>query len=565
MTVTHNGIRSVGDLVAQAATRNPGAIAVTDTRGATSYGDLIGARDRIVADLRALDIVPGEVVAVRPHPGSELIAALLAVWHGGAVTLPLDPTQPAARQEQLIADSGARLVIDGDPGETASVSLRPTPGRACAAGAAYIIYTSGSTGNPKGVICSQDALTAVATAQHRAFGITPADRVAQIAPWSVDAALSELTAALTVGAALHITHPDDRYPGPPLQEHLERSGATVLIATPSSLRALDTTGLGHVRLVLSAGEALTYDVAQQWAPGRRLLNGYGVTEGTIWSTYAEIQPSQLVPGSPLPIGTAIDGTVLHVLDEAGHPVSPGETGELYLGGRAVAIGYLDAGLTAERFLDTGDGRVFRTGDHVRLAADGMLSFSGREDDQVKLGGHRVELGEVRAVLLRHPSIGDCVVRRDGDRLVGYYTPTESHPFDRHEVTNWLEELLPLHMVPTMYIQLAALPLTAWGKVDVAALPDPAQVLESLPERQPRPASVTEEALMSMLRVLLESADIFPSDDIFMLGMTSLKVARLMSQIKDRFGVSIVPVDIFEAPTVAELAELVSDLAAVPAL
>jgi len=530
------------------------ANAVADAHGVVDTATLSVIVDACADSLRVRGIQPGEPVAVRVPPSAAGIGAVLGVWLAGGVLVPLDPTQPLLRQQQILDAVGVRLVISaGADTHSCAVTDTGNPARTIGAGsdAAYVIHTSGSTGVPKGVVCTHTALVNVVRAQRDVFQLGPADRVAQLAPWCVDAFLFEVLLALTAGARLDIAKPDDRYPGPPVERFLGNGRATTIVATPSVLRALDPHQLPDLRLVISAGEALPPDLARTWAAGHRLVNAYGVTEATIWSTYAELDEKTLAAGGPVLLGQPIPGCSLTILDP-----HPDGAGELCIAGDGLALGYLDRkDLTTERFPIGPHGRVFRTGDLVIREDPDHLRFVGRDDEQVKLGGLRVELGEVRHVLTQHPDVHDCAVRQDGNRLVAYVVPAVG-AVHRHALTEWMEQRLPIQMVPSLYVPMTKLSLTAWGKLDITALPSPADAVAAQQEPETEPESSTQTRLAHIASELLDLPSISLRDDLFLLGMTSLTMARFLRRVIDDLHAEIEPIDVFENPTIAELAVIV---------
>ncbi|MFD7663837.1 non-ribosomal peptide synthetase [Streptomyces sp. NPDC059788] len=594
---TGAGGACVPDMVEEHVRRRPTAAAVDAADGRIDYAALSARAGLCARELRRRGIRPGEPVAVRMTPSAAGVGALLGVLRSGGVLVPLDPVQPPLRQREITGLAGVRLTLSEGAGtEPYAVTDNGNAPRTLGAtpGAAYVIHTSGSTGTPKGVVCTHAALANVAHAQRTVFGITPGDRVAQLAPWCVDAFLFEITLALTAGACLHVATPDDRYPGPPLERFLTRTRATAAVITPSGLRALRPEQVPGLHLVVSAGEALLPGPARTWAAGRRLVNAYGVTEGTIWTSYAELDDETLGrydgtaghddgtaghddgtaghddgtaghgdetagSGNSVPLGRPIPGCSLTVLDRQLRPVPPGTPGEAYIGGAGLAAGYLDHDeLTAERFPATPTGRAFRTGDIVVRDAAGGLRFVGRDDEQVKLGGVRIELGEVRHVLSRHPTVHDCTVRRDGPRLVAYVVPRQDAAVDRYALTEWLEQRLPIQMVPSLYVPMAALPLTPWGKLDVTALPAPDKEVAAQQDRTSTPGTATESWLTALAATLLGVPAVSPRDDLFLIGMTSVTMARLLRQVIEDLGVDLDPVDVFENPTPAELATVLDE-------
>jgi amino acid adenylation domain-containing protein len=560
MSQTSDTVPTVLDIIAQHVKRSPDKLGIVSTASALTYAQLDSEIEKCADSLREYNIQRNEVVVIRSTPSAAFVCAAFGVLRAHGVLLLLDPSQPQHLQDRLISNVRARLIISAHD-ENCSLTISSTVQSprivSAASDVAYLIYTSGSTGTPKAVVCSHRGLSNVALGQLEIFQLKPEDRVAQIAPWSVDAALFEMILALGSGASLHIADQEARYSGRPLEQFLAREQASVMVATPSTLRALSPPLIPSVRLVISAGEALLPDVARPWV-NRRLFNAYGVTEGTIWSTCSLITEATLMTKSAsLPIGHAIPGCTVSVLDTTLRPVNVGEQGEIFIGGAGVAVGYMDVPESiGERFVTTPVGRMFRTGDIALCSEAGDISFVGREDEQVKLGGLRVELGEVRQVLTNYPAVRECAICVDGGRLVAYVVFGEGVKPESPAIIRWLEERLPRHMVPTLYIPVTHLPMTAWGKLDRSALKSPVQAIAERSRPSPSRGSSTESSLIQILREALELPAISPRDDLFMLGMTSLSMTIFISQASDKLGVAIDSVDVFEHPTVIELATLI---------
>jgi amino acid adenylation domain-containing protein len=526
---------------------NPGADALITSDDRLTYGALDRASDRWATTLYKRGVQPQDVVGVALPRSAVAISAAIGVLKARGVLLMIDSTHPPMRRARLTTEAGCAFVIDGETELSAddapAPATPPYPGDA-----AYVVFTSGSTGAPKGVVCEHQSLANVVAAQRALLNVGTGDRVALIAPVSVDAFIMELTLGLTSGATVCFADEGQRHPGLPLRRFLRSASVTTLIATPTTLRSLVPEEHFTLQLVISAGESLDTELARQWAPGRRLVNHYGPTEATIWSTHAEICGNE----TEIPLGEPIPGVRVDVLRPDGSPADVGETGEIYLGGVGIARGYLNAPAD-NAFVTMAWGRAYRTGDWAVRRADGSLIFAGRRDDQVKLGGLRIELGEVRNHLLQHPAVEDAVIRMHAGRLVAYMTGPGIEGFNRDELILFMEDRLPMQLVPTTYIALSALPTTNWGKVDVAALPDPADVLLRPVEQVQMPRTPTQRYLVALARELTEiSASV--TDDLFMLGLNSILVARLIDRIDRDLGVELAPFDIFENSTIVALAE-----------
>ncbi|MEV6875260.1 non-ribosomal peptide synthase/polyketide synthase [Amycolatopsis sp. NPDC051128] len=418
---------------------------------------------------------------------------------------------------------------------------------------AYVIYTSGSTGTPKGVVVTHAGLASFSGAEIDHFDVRPGDRVLQFSSPSFDASVLELCMALPAGAALVVPPPGPLL-GDQLAEVLRDRGVTHALIPPVAMASVPDVALPALRTLVAGGEACPADLVARWAPGRRMINAYGPTEVTVVATWSD----PLEPGATPPIGRPIRNARAHVLDAALRPVPIGVAGELYVSGPGLARGYLNRpGLTASRFLADPFGapgtRMYRTGDLVRWRADGVLEFLGRADDQVKIRGFRVEPGEIEAVLRAHPAVRDAAVLAIDQRLVAYVV---AGPADMAGVREHVAATLPGHLVPSAFVPLDALPLTANGKLDRRALPAPAA-----PEagaEYAAPETETEEVLAAIWAEALGIDRVGVEDNFFALGGDSVRSLRITSMTKSAFDVELTPKDVLTAGTVLALAELVEE-------
>ncbi|WKX69271.1 non-ribosomal peptide synthetase [Streptomyces sp. XD-27] len=486
------------------AARAPRATAVVTADEELDYATLNARANRLAHHLIAHGVGQGDLVALALPRTAQLPVALLAVLKSGAGYLPLDPGYPAERVAAMLADARPALVLattatagalpdDGPcprllldlPETAAALARRPVTDPDAAAFPralpAYVIYTSGSTGRPKGVVVPRGALDNFLSDMGARFALGGDDRLAAVTTIAFDIAALEMYLPLLAGAAVVLADEDTVRDPAALASLLERTGATVMQATPSLWQTLVATrpealdGL----CALVGGEALPEALAARLRRRcRRVTNLYGPTETTIWSTAAEVGEAD----GPPPIGRPMANTRVYVLDRGLGPVPPGVAGELYITGDGLARGYLGrAALTAERFVACPYGpagsRMYRTGDLARWRADGQLEFLGRVDHQVKIRGFRVELGEIETVLADRPDVARAVVvvREDipGDlRLTGYVVPAPGSAVEAAELRTAAAAHLPHFMVPSAIITLEALPLTPNGKLDRAALPAP---------------------------------------------------------------------------------------------
>ncbi|MET7511612.1 amino acid adenylation domain-containing protein [Streptomyces albidoflavus] len=553
-------------LFAQQVARTPDRTALVHEGEHLTYAELDERANRLAHWLRQRGAGPETVVGVSLPRSCDLVVALLGVLKSGSPYLPLDRGYPAQRIAYMLENARPLLVLealpdlDGLPGTELSgtTGLRPDH-------PAYVIYTSGSTGRPKGVVVPHRAIVNRLLWMRSEYGLTPEDRVLQKTPAAFDVSVPEFFGPLTAGATLVMARPDGHRDPEYLSEVIRRERITTVHFVPSMLQAFlaeptaaECTGL---RRVLCSGEELPAGVAERFREllDAELLNMYGPTETTVEVTAWPYAPVGDRAG--LPIGHPAWNTRLYVLDDRLQPVAPGVAGELYLGGAQLARGYLGRpDLTADRFVacpfEPGQ-RMYRSGDVVRWGADGALEFVGRADDQVKVRGFRIETGEVETVLAACAGVAQCavVVRDDagGRRLVAYVVPaTDASAVTPDLLSAHLSAALPEYMVPTAFVTLDALPVTPSGKLDRAALPAP--VFGAGAGAGRGPATVQEEILCGLFAEVLGMAEVGVGDDFFALGGHSLLATRLVNRVRAAFGCELSVRAVFEAPSVALLAE-----------
>ncbi|MFD7828634.1 amino acid adenylation domain-containing protein [Kitasatospora sp. NPDC059803] len=558
---------------ASAVRRFPERPAVRTGGRTVSYRELDGLTAALAARL-----APGGTVAVTGRDRLDHVVALLAVLRAGATYLPLDREAPEERNRWITEDAGASLALGGE--ELTELS-ELSDGAAAGAGAGYVIYTSGTTGRPKGVHVPLAALTGHLAAAVRTFGLTEQDVVLQFARPTVDVAVEQVLGALSAGACLVL--PEHQLLSPAeLLDLLDAEGVTVANLAAGYFQDVVAALGGRVprtlRLMISGSDKLEPATAAAWwaATGVPLLNAYGPTETVVTATTHRLAGEQ--PEAGVPIGTALGGRRLYVLDERLRPVPPGTAGELYVGGPLLASGYLGRpGLTADRFVadpfvapladppaDPGGpapaapsgapgARMYRTGDVVRRTTeDGPLEFVGRSDHQVKVRGFRVEPGEIEQVLAGYPGVTGCVVVAREGRLAGYLTGAAPQ---YAEARAWLAERLPEHMIPATLTALDAFPLTGGGKVDRQALPEPQAAPEGQPTGRP-PRTPAEQLIAAVWADVLGVPEVGADDNFFHLGGDSLTAVRVVGRVFDVFGM-VSPYTIFDAPTLAEFAAAVT--------
>jgi len=570
------GCGSILPLFESWAALAPDAPAVSQGDRRLTYGELDLQAGRLARRLRRLGVGPETRVGVVAERAPELIVALLGILEAGGAYVPIDPAYPQERRAFMLADSGAVLLEEvEDDKDSKDGKDRRIPE---AEQLAYVLYTSGSTGRPKGVMGSHGALARYVEAVRSVYGIGPGDRVLQFCSTSFDTSLEEIVACLACGAELVLR--TDAMLGS-VATFLESCGAqgVTVLSLPTAYwheiaAKVETEGLSlppGLRLVILGGERTLLSRVAAWrrsAPERpRLLNTYGVTESTIVSTATDLAvPSPAEARGEVSIGRAIRGTEILLLDREGLPVPMGTAGELLLGGALLARGYLGRpDLTAERFVPhpfakEPGARLYRTGDLARALPDGQLEFAGRADRQIKVRGYRIEVEEIEARLLRHPEVESAVVvvreDRPGEKLIAAYLVPRSFPGPAPAALRvFVRETLPDYMTPSAYVPLAALPLTPNGKLDRGALPVPESAL-AVDESLAAPSDPIEELLAGIWAEVLGRDRVGVRDDFFALGGHSLLATQVVSRIRGVLNAGIALRQLFEAPTVAELARVV---------
>jgi amino acid adenylation domain-containing protein len=564
---------SIAELVAERAAAAPDAVAVEDGDRSLTYRELEQASAGVAAALRERGVEDEEVIGVCLPRSWRAVCAFLGVIRAGAAYVPISPDYPARRKQQLLELADARCVLTdagavaGLPSDCESLDLETLARREAEAPAtsggdrlAYVLFTSGSTGTPKGVEITHANLMHLFTSGSDLLPVS-GDTVLGVAPIEFDIAALETWGALVAGARLVLVppgRPDPRAVGRLIAERDVTFAFFAAGLFEQVVRAA-VRDLGGMRLIAAGGDVMSPAAARavlQAHPGVRVLNGYGPTETSIIASSFEVED---VDGAPLPIGRALPGYELHVLDEEGEPVAAGEPGELWIGGPGVARGYRnDPRRTADRFrpdpfADRGEARMYGSGDLVRLRPDGELEFLGRRDHQVKIAGHRVEPGEVEQVLGAHPEVNQAAVVAREDvaghkRLVAYVSLRDGAGADPEVLPHHLAERLPAYMLPASIEVLPELPLTERGKIDRRALPAPRQGSGGAATATGRAGEVAD-----LMSELLGVEAIGGEDDFFGLGGDSLLAIQLVGRLRDRFDADLDVGTVFEARTASQLA------------
>ncbi|MEV4050689.1 non-ribosomal peptide synthetase [Amycolatopsis sp. NPDC049688] len=576
----------VPELVARFARTHPDRAAVHSGGHRVGYRALDAWAGRIAARLATAGAGRGTRVAVLAEPSTAMVAAALGVLRAGAAYVPLDQAQPDGRIAAVLADArvtaavatgetAARLAGSGLPviradeaAEGAEIPLPPI--QVTAEDPAYLIYTSGSTGEPKGVLVEHGQLAASTEARHAVYPGAPVFLL--VSPLAFDSSVAGLWGTLTAGGSVVVARPDEVRDPERLLELIERHGVTRMLCVPSLYRVLldaaarlGGCGASTLDTVIVAGEPLPQALVDRHFAAHAgtvaLVNEYGPTEATVWASYRRFD----APG-PVSIGGPVPGARLYVLDDRRQPVPDGTQGELYIGGRGVARGYFGrpdataAVFVEDPFAGSEGARMYRTGDIVRRTADGLLEFLGRRDHQVKIRGHRVELGAVEAALRTVPGIDDAVVVAAGDPPALTAFVLASAAVDPGAVRAELATRLPAAAVPGRVQPLERLPQTVTGKIDRHAL----QAMAETAPGNPVPAATAGDTVGEVAAAwaeVLELPEVPAEVNFFDLGGHSLTMFQLQEALERRTGIRPSVVQLFRHTTVSEQAALIRDTGA----
>jgi amino acid adenylation domain-containing protein len=577
-------------LVDSQVAATPDACAVVASDVELSYAELDAAANRLAHHLRARGVPSGGYVGVLLPRSPELITSLLAVLKAGAAFVALDPAWPALRVTEITGDAGlAAVVTNGDmvdgltigapvvdlAAEAGEISARESHPPEVPVGlddVAYVVYTSGSTGTPKGVMITHRGIVNRLPWQVDLLGLSSVDAVLHKAPMSFDISVNEIFLPLVAGARLVLATPGGEGDVSHLLATITRHRVTFVYVVSSLLDVMidrhdAAAAFASLRHVWCGGEAMTAELYQRFRrrSTARLYHGYGPAEATVGVTCRVYDSVEHV--RDVTIGRPNPNTRIHLLDPHGNPVPVGVTGELYIGGLPLARGYLnDPARTGERFVvdpfQGGDERLYRTGDLARYRSDGQIEFVGRLDNQVKIGGRRVELEEIEAKLVAHPDVRHAVVelRAAGARgqvLVGHVAVGES-TVSAGELVSWLDRRLPGYMVPSVVIPAAELPIQASGKVDRAALAAvPLPEFDRVGTAYVAPTGDVQGTVADIWRAVLDVDEVGADDNFFDRGGHSLLVLRVQAEIRSRLGHDISVVDLFDSPTVRMIAARIS--------
>ncbi|MBW4497711.1 MAG: amino acid adenylation domain-containing protein [Oscillatoria princeps RMCB-10] len=571
----------------------PDAVAVVFEDKPLTYRQLNAKANQLAHHLQKLGVKPEVLVGICVERSLEMMVGLLGILKAGGAYVPLDPAFPKQRLAAMLEDSQVPVLVtsshlvDGlltrqtdavcldTDWETIALESEENPVSVVRPEhLVYVIYTSGSTGTPKGVAIEHRQLLNYLHSIQQILNV-PNASFATVSTFAADLGNTVIFPALCGGGCLHIISQDRATDPKALAEYFRQHAIDCLKIVPSHLKALlaETASILPRKRLILGGEALSWELVEKvWecAPDSLIFNHYGPTETTVGVLTYQVKHGQVRRDSQtVPLGRPISNTEIYILDSHFQPVPVGTAGELYIGGAGLGRGYLNRPeLTAEKFIANpfagapGEARLYKTGDKARYLPDGNIEFLGRIDNQVKIRGFRIELGEIESLLVQHPDVRSAVViaREDtpGDkRLVAYVVPKQEPAPTWSDLRRFLFEQLPEYMVPATFVILEALPLTVNGKVDRRALPAP----EFKPELQwslVAPRTPIEEMLASIWADVLRIELVGVHHNFFELGGHSLLTIQVISRVRDILAVELPLRNFFEAPTIAEFAELIEN-------
>jgi amino acid adenylation domain-containing protein len=587
-------VETVVQLFEQQVERAPQAIAAVFADGQATYEQLNDRANQLASSLCAFGVRSEVLVAICVERSLEMLVGIIGILKAGGAYVPLDPAYPKERLAFILEDTAVEFLItqkhlrDRLPEQTAQViyvdqdhkTIAATPTTATHDNLAYVVYTSGSTGTPKGVMIQQRALASRTLSLIQHYDLKPGERLLQFVSLSFDAMAEEIFPTLASGATLVLHRNPMSITPMELMRDCEQLQVSILHIPPSYWQPLmnDLLASGEpvpkwIKLFITGGERISVEKLARWIRqtrhASRIVNAYGPTEATITSTLYEVPmvSDSLERLAGLPIGRAIENTPLYLLDLLTQPVPAGVPGELYIGGIGLARGYLnDPASTAERFIPDPfakkpGSRLYRTGDRARYLSDGNIDFLDRLDDQIKIRGFRVEPREIESKLSLHPAVANAVItswEQDPDEklLVAYTVPRDGHKASAGELRSFLREQLPDYMVPTLFVSLDQLPLTANGKVDRKALPPPLTHVDGPKTDNPPPQTPVEEVLAGIYAEILKTKPIGRHQGFFELGGHSLLATQVVSRVREIFQVELSVRTIFETPEIDRLARTI---------
>ncbi|BFH66555.1 hypothetical protein J27TS7_35290 [Paenibacillus dendritiformis] len=563
------------------AAKTPHAPAVAWMDTMLTYHELNQLANELCYVLQAKGTAANDVIAIYMNKSLDMVIAMLAILKAGAAFLPLDPEYPLERVQYAVDNSGAKIVI-ADASHCARVSCQtvltyqheksrleescfPNPENDVQLHhLAYVIYTSGSTGNPKGVRVPHRGLANLTHFFALDWNAAQGERVTQMASFAFDMALLEIFTALLTGAALYLVPKETVLRPSSLAEFMNENRITIMTVTPSYLAYLEPDDFRTLRLLITAGEAISVHDYERWSR-LEYVNLYGPTETTIITTMWRPDSSSRIKQS-VPIGKPLPNTQIYILNQAGSLQPIGIVGEIYVGGEGVTQGYIQLpSTTAKHYLDNpfrlGE-RMYRTGDLGRWLPDGSIEYAGRIDEQVKLRGHRIEIGEIEHALLKHAAIKEAAVihRIDGNQdgyLCAFIVEQEQVP--AQELKDFLANVLPVYMLPSAFVRLDKLPVTSNGKIDKKQLKSmPIDVAGEAEYEEP--ANDLQRKLVALWEKNLKVAPIGIAHNFFDLGGQSLKATKLIAEIERDMQITISLRELYQYQTIKQLAQYLEERA-----
>jgi amino acid adenylation domain-containing protein len=570
---TYPSHETLPSLFAQQVKKYPGNTALIFNEEHITYKELEESSDGLAHYLKTAGVQEGSNVGLLADRSMEMIIAMLAILKAGGTYMPFDTAQPQQRVLHALRESGARFLLTHRDhmqhynghltvidifdsslyNDAGSIQLSSSPENI-----AYIIHTSGSTGTPKGVMVTHRSVINFITAQQSFFGITEHDRILQFSSISFDASGEQIWMALLSGAALALASKETLTDNLSLNRYISRHRLTHLHATPSFLESIELYDQSSLKRIVAGGEACKMELAEKFCGQYNFYNKYGPTETTITSIECKVEQNDLC-GNTIPIGRPINNTQAYILGKNREVLAQGVKGELYIGGAGLAKGYLQEELTHEKFVAhpfAAGARLYRTGDLARWLSNGMIGFEGRIDDQVKIRGFRIEPGEIESRLKEYPGVTNAIViaKETGDnkQLVAYYTGSAT---EAGALKGFLAGRLPDYMVPAHYVHLQLIPLTASGKINRRALPEP-QLSEDV--NYLAPSGPVEEKLATIWSEILRTGTelIGAYSNFFELGGHSLKTTVLANRIFKEFNVEVPLKEIFSRQTISSLSKFI---------
>ena len=577
--------KCIHQLFEEQVKKSPNAIAVVFQEQELTYQELNNRANRLAHYLISLGVKPETLVGICVERSLEMIVGLLGILKAGGAYMPIDPSYPVERIAYMLEDSAVEILLtqerlleslpvntsklvclDKDWEQIKQYSDNNPVTSVSSDNLAYVIYTSGSTGKPKGVLILQKGVIRLVK-QTNYINLTPEDRIAQVANFAFDAATFEIWGALLNGARLVLIAQDIILSPEQFAVHIYEQAISILHLTTAlfnNISRFAPQAFSSLRCLMFGAEVASPDwvrkVLNQSAPNQ-LIHFYGPTEGTTFSSWYMVDnlPETAIN---LPIGRPISNTQIYILDYHLQPVPIGVTGELHIGGDGLARGYLNnPELTAEKFINNpfGDGRLYKTGDLGRYLPDGNIEYIGRIDNQVKIRGFRIELGEIEAVLNSRPQIQQAVViaREDnpGEKRLVAYVVVKEETIDVNQLRTHIKEKLPDYMVPSAFVCLETFPLTPNGKIDRKALPAVDGEIFRI-EKYIAPRTNIELILTIIWQEVLRKEEVSVYDNFFAIGGDSILSIQIVSRAQNQ-GIQITPKQIFQNPTITELAQVAS--------